>query len=405
MSESNPFIRALFRPVVPVLLLGSLTFHSLQAQNEGADSGKERCTRNLNAIYKAIQAYRADHKDIPGWLSDLVPKYLTDPNLLVCPNSKESGQVVNFGLADPKLSTSYIYEFCDVAIPKTFSGGVDRTMKEWKMRQMEIVGPRIPMVRCHQHKQVLNLSFEGKIYESSGSWEQDLKDVSSAELMPGTIFAAVIRDSAQKATPQSLEIPERDPKAKTNLIDLTTHYNAALTEGWHRQDPADTNPHNDLSWMPRGTQKFAGVEFDARGVIQLASRKMTTPRYPKAVRGIKVGRKTPQVHFLQSTGWSAGEGTPIASFVFNYANGEKRQFTVLYGVHVLDWVVPGQPVDKKNSVLAWAGKSPVTEQQGTELRIYKTVWKNPLPDETIETIDYISSMNDPAPFLIAITTE
>ena len=50
-----------------------------------ASQEKQACTRNLKLLYDAIQAYQADHKDLPNWLSDLVPQYLPDTNALICP--------------------------------------------------------------------------------------------------------------------------------------------------------------------------------------------------------------------------------------------------------------------------------------------------------------------------------
>src|SRR4051812_39128503 len=47
---------------------------------DAAETDRETCRKNLNTLYSAIQAYRVDHKDLPGWLSDLVPKYLKDAN-------------------------------------------------------------------------------------------------------------------------------------------------------------------------------------------------------------------------------------------------------------------------------------------------------------------------------------
>ena len=51
---------------------------------------KAACIKNLKAIYDAIQAYQADHRDLPNWLSDLVPQYLADANVLVCPVCRRS---------------------------------------------------------------------------------------------------------------------------------------------------------------------------------------------------------------------------------------------------------------------------------------------------------------------------
>src|SRR5882757_2941687 len=56
-----------------------------QAGAELAANEKEECTKNLKLIYDSIEAYRKDHKDLPNWLSDLVPDYLADANVLICP--------------------------------------------------------------------------------------------------------------------------------------------------------------------------------------------------------------------------------------------------------------------------------------------------------------------------------
>lgn len=368
-----------------------------------ADVDRDLCKKNLSTIYNAIKSYRADHKDIPPYLSDLVPKYLKDPNVLVCPAVRKTGNVNNFGIEDPKLSISYTYEFSDSPIPENIYKGSRRTMKEWKRRQMAVVGSKVPMVRCHQHGQELNLSFDGRIYESQAAWEQDLKDeVDPADLSAARLFAADLAVVA--ATKAQAEIPPRDPKTPARLIDLSKYYNASLTEEWHRATPSEPIA-NDLSWLPKGIQKFADVEFDTRGLIQLSSRQLKAARYPSNIRNIRVDQKAVRIHFLQGTGWNAPEGTPVATYVMHYANGQKEQFTILYGVHVIDWVSQeSQPKDSKASVLAWTGKSPTTGGQ-MQLHLYKTQWKNPFPDQPISTIDYLGSNEDPAPFLIAITLE
>src|SRR3974390_726369 len=74
-----------------------------------------QCRQNLKRIYAAIQAYRADKKQLPNWLSDLVPQYLDDVNVLTCPVTRRTGRINNYGLQDPKLPTSYLYEFCNAS--------------------------------------------------------------------------------------------------------------------------------------------------------------------------------------------------------------------------------------------------------------------------------------------------
>ena len=39
------------------------------------------------------------------------------------------------------------------------------------------------------------------------------------------------------------------------------------------------------------------------------------------------------------------------------------------------------------------------------LRLFTTTWENPYPETQVFSIDYISAMEDAAPFLIAIAAE
>jgi hypothetical protein len=392
--------KAIFLSIAFALATSSLRVFAADA---AADEDRENCKKNLTTLYKAIKAYRADNKDLPPWLSDLVPKYLKDPNTLICPVIKKTGEVKNFGIEDPKISTAYTYEFADTPIPAVIQGGSSRTMKEWKRRQMGLVGSKVPMVRCHNHGRVLNLSFDGRIFDSEGGWEAELKDeVDPADLTPARVFASdTVRAITSKAQAQ---IPPRDAATPANLIDLSRYYNAALTESWHRNSPSEPVA-SDLSWLPRGQQKFGEVEFDTRGLIQLSSRTLGHPRFAPFVKNIKVEQKASRIHFLMGTGWSTSEGSLVASFVMHYANGEQQQFNVLYGIHVLDWVSrDAEPRDTKASMIAWTGRSPATDNQAV-LHIYKTVWTNPTPNEPITAIDFLGSGADPAPFLIAITAE
>jgi len=379
----------------------ALSGRSAQAQST-AEEDKETCKNHFAAIYKAIKAYRADKKDLPPYLSDLIPRYLKDPNILVCPTVKRTGNVVNYGITDPKISTAYIYEFSEAPVPDGHQGAFGRTMKEWKRRQMGLIGSRIPMVRCHHHSPVLNLSFDGKITEGKSTWEEELEDIDPADLTPARLFAS---DAAIDAKARSrTEIPARDPKASPNLIDLSKFYTSSLNEGWHRVGPNDPIA-NDLSQLPHGVQRIGETDFDIRGVVQFSSQKLASPRFVLAAKDIKADCKAKKLHFLQATGWSAPDGTPVATALIHLSNGKTHEFTFNYGEQLLDWVAwEPQPKDRDNTIVAWTGKSPATGGQMT-LHLFKTQWINPDPDATVTTIDYLAANNDPAPFLIAITAE
>ena len=70
------------------------------------------------------------------------------------------------------------------------------------------------------------------------------------------------------------------PAARSNVIDLTRFYNATFYEVWHGGMGG-----NDLSTFPYGVQQLAGVDFDARGIVQVALMKH---RFPQRVSGIPV---------------------------------------------------------------------------------------------------------------------
>ena len=128
------------------------------------------CSQNLTVIYDAIQAFQADRHDLPNWLSDLVPRYLEDINVLTCPVCRRTGQTEAPPLADPKLPSSYLFEFCPVPLGNLAANAPNRTRREWKRRQMDLVGSQVPVVRCRHHRPVLNLAFDGRVYESPPSW-------------------------------------------------------------------------------------------------------------------------------------------------------------------------------------------------------------------------------------------
>lgn len=144
----------------------------------------DSCKKNLEKIAEAILKYRKDNKDIPNWLSDLYPKYLTDTNTLICPVTVKTERLSPFGAPDPKMRSSYLYEFAPTpmtAVVKGAFGGPLRTNRDWKRQQMGLVGSDVPIVRCLLHSPVLNLSFGGKIYESPMFWEQLFTDVVKME--------------------------------------------------------------------------------------------------------------------------------------------------------------------------------------------------------------------------------
>jgi tetratricopeptide (TPR) repeat protein/peroxiredoxin len=196
------------------------------------------------------------------------------------------------------------------------------------------------------------------------------------------------------------EIPSRPEQATPEMVDLTSHFHAALTETWH---PGAEG--NDLAHLPSGVQTFQGVRFDVRGIVQLNGGgmiDMSGKPYPQRVQGIKIGRKCARIHVLHATGWSVDDGTAIGAYVLRYADGSNRTLPILYGLDVRDWWVGADTVvELKKAQVAWQGQT----SSGNGVRVYKRTWENPVPDREVVSIEFSSTMTRSAPFLLAITTE
>jgi hypothetical protein len=55
--------------------------------------------------------------------------------------------------------------------------------------------------------------------------------------------------------------------------------------------------------------------------------------------------------------------------------------------------------------VAWHGENAQSKKGGRSLRLFLTTWTNVVPDVEVESIDYLSAMATPAPFLIAVSVE
>jgi hypothetical protein len=159
-----------------------------------AEREKALCRQNLETIFHALRAYQADHRDLPMWLSDLVPKYLKDANILICPACTRTGATESPPLADPKLPSSYLFEFCPVPLGEAYPAGPERTRREWKRRQMGVIGSAVPLIRCRHHRPTLNVGFDGKIYEAPIRWELVFTNLTTLEsLRPAKLFSETAR--------------------------------------------------------------------------------------------------------------------------------------------------------------------------------------------------------------------
>jgi len=387
-----------------VVLATSGTWASFAQNADLAAQEKERCAANLKKIYAAIEAYQSEHKDLPKWLSDLVPQYLQDPNTLICPVCKRTGKTEGPPLADPKLSSSYLFEFCPVPLGKDAPNAPNRTRRDWKRRQMGLVGSKVPLVRCRHHDPVLNVAFDGTVYESPGMWEMNFTNrVGAEQLTARVLFANEGATAVETPTAPGRKFPERDPKTRRQLLDLSKAYNAMLSESWHG------GTDNQLAGLGPGVENMGGIDFDIRGIVQLAGKASWATNFPSEVKGISVRQKCARVYFLHAAGWGKpqDEGTQIGSYVIHFATNNMRlEVPIVYGRAVRDWHEwSGEAPAPKELNVVWRGENGVSKRANAHIRLFCTSWNNLVPDVEIESIDFVSSRSNVAPFLVAISVE
>src|SRR5205823_13024401 len=166
-------------------------------------------------------------------------------------------------------------------------------------------------------------------------------------------------------------------------------------------------PSNHLAHLPSGLQKFGGVPFDVRGVIQLRGGEHELPfPFPEKLEGIKVNQKLSGIHFLHGTAFDPTAFKPpqtnIAIYVVHYADNQVREIPIVYGQQIADWWVdPKHPLEPTDAKVAWTGQNEAAQAYGKSLRLYQFTWENPLKDVDVANISFVSGASVSDPFLIA----
>jgi hypothetical protein len=367
----------------------------------------ESCKTNLNRIFDAIQEYRKEYNKWPELISDLHPDYISDLSRFLCPEKLRRGEQATEGLRlrrtpfeDP-IPNDYAYEFKTKSYP--LWAGLSSTEREYKLRQMEVVGSNVPIVRCMNHYGLgsnLFLSVGGNIFDQNGSdWESLFinDQVRIEQLLPPAIFS----DFAPLPGRFTNGILPREPATDANLIDLSRHYTSDLSTPWLWR-----NEGISLSNLVRGTIQLptVPVRFDVRGVIQLRSQNMKSP-FPAHATGIRVARKGQFLHFLEGAvpGRKRAADThasAIGRYKVRYSDGQSQEIAIRYGQDVLAWNDTSDDLTTQEAKLAWQGTNGTSR-----ISLYHQRWPNPRADTEIASLDFISTLAEAAPFLIAITVE
>lgn len=202
-------------------------------------------------------------------------------------------------------------------------------------------------------------------------------------------------------------IPERDENVSIRLIDLTDYYTAALDDDWM------VSAGSNLKRLPKGIRLFENVKFDIRGVVQLGGINMykesdyteeeQKKHYPEEVNGIKVNQKASILYFLHASAWGVENNKEVGQYIIQYEDGTSNIISLRYMDALRDWWFTREDEMPKNATQAWTGLNDLTEKRGAQIALFNYTWVNPFSDKTIRSIDYISTMTEAAPFLIAIS--
>jgi hypothetical protein len=360
---------------------------------------RDACQRHLNLINSALQEYQRRNQKLPRWLSDLTPDFIHNPDVLICPYVNKTGNVKKwkegFGVIPVfgDSGSTYGYEFCTEKLrnrPLT-------TCREYKQRQMDVIGFSVPIVRCFAHRPVLNLAFDGQIYESRETWE----DSFVKELSQKIVFHSVsgMTTGSLNFTVTKL-IEPRDPNTDVRLLDLSRQYNASLLH----LSRLDRSGKLQSAYPQRG-EKVGEIEFDIRGLVHLTAANFPLS-FPAEVEGIEVNQACARIRFLHGTHFKAPMGARIASYFVHTGDNRPVEIPVVYGKDVRErWCDSRQEADLHNPEVAWVSPAEIATLIGKSLRLYQTTWTNPHPNSVVKGISFVSHMTESAPFLLGITLE
>ena len=130
--------------------------------------------------------------------------------------------------------------------------------------------------------------------------------------------------------------------------------------------------------------------------------------YPKHVEGIPIRRKLERLQILHSIqGDRPPDGTRVGHYLVHYASGRSEEIPIIYGRDARDWhELPDAPVGVTDAVIAWKGNNPAAKQAGNRgIRLFKSTWTNPAPDNEVATVDFVAEHVSACPFLVALTAE
>ena len=187
------------------------------------------------------------------------------------------------------------------------------------------------------------------------------------------------------------KIPPRDAGTDASMLDLTMFYNSLL--------PAQGLPETKFfRALQPGVHVFHGIKFDARGMIRLS--------WVQQITNIPVSQKCSEIDFLHGAG-GQNDSTIASLFVVHFANGHIETVPIVFGQDVgasSIWRGSDETGVALTNSIVWEERISTNAPQ-PDFRLFIKKWINPLPNETVQTIDFVAPQEMSSAFLVAITVQ
>jgi beta-lactamase regulating signal transducer with metallopeptidase domain len=150
-----------------------------------------------------------------------------------------------------------------------------------------------------------------------------------------------------------------------------------------------------FSELPVGRQQLGGVGWIVHRVTPVA----ISVHMP-------VNGKFRRLHLLHGLDGTAEPGTTVGWIRFHYRDGNVAELRIRYGEHLRECRFAAfSPVRDPGSAMAWTGSNPWTRAAGQGLRLYRSTFTNPRPEEPVTQVEYSASQPTPTLLLAAATIE
>jgi hypothetical protein len=91
----------------------------------------------------------------------------------------------------------------------------------------------------------------------------------------------------------------------------------------------------------------------------------------------------------------------VGSYVARYEDGEETEIPIIYGKDLRDWNASSDSSATTDAKVVWTARN----WANFHVRLFKSSWDNPRPEQPIDSLDFVSDGAEAAPFVIAITAE